>query len=133
MQDSELVLVEMRNEVAIVRLNRPRAMNAIDAGLRSALKDLLYALDADTGVHAVVLTGSGERAFCSGQDLDEAASIDTLTLASWLNQQHAMYQAVRDTNKPIVAALNGTAVGRLSNRAHVRPARGTPRVAHGPA
>jgi len=111
MQTSDAVLIEMRDGVAVVRLNRPAVMNAVDAALRSALKDHLHALDADPAVRAIVLTGSGERAFCGGQDLDESATIDTNTLAGWLNRQHAMYQAVRDVTKPIVAALNGTAVG----------------------
>src|SRR5690606_28054365 len=62
-------------------------------------------------IRAIVLTGSGERAFCGGQDLDEAGAVDTQSLAGWLNRQHAMYQAVRDVNKPIVAAINGVAVG----------------------
>ena len=105
------VLIERRDDIAVVRLDRPAAMNAVDAALRAALTAQLGALDADPAVHAIVLTGSGERAFCGGQDLDESATIDTGTLAGWLNRQHAMYQAVRDVTKPIVAALNGTAVG----------------------
>ncbi|SEK10344.1 Enoyl-CoA hydratase/carnithine racemase [Variovorax sp. OK605] len=111
MHTHDPVLVERLGEIAVVRLNRPDVLNAVDAGLRAALTRQLYALDADSTVGAIVLTGSGERAFCGGQDLDESATIDTGTLAAWLNRQHAMYQAVRDVAKPIVAALNGTAVG----------------------
>jgi len=111
MQRSDTVRVDMQDGTAVLSLNRPAVMNAVDAGMRAALREQLYALDADPGVRAIVLTGSGERAFCGGQDLDESATIDTGTLAGWLNRQHAMYQAVRDVSKPIVAALNGTAVG----------------------
>jgi enoyl-CoA hydratase/carnithine racemase len=111
MQTTDAVLIEMRDGVAVVRLNRPGVMNAVDAELRRAVTGHLYALDADKAVKAIVLTGSGERAFCGGQDLDESATIDTDTLAGWLNRQHAMYQAVRDVTKPIVAVINGTAVG----------------------
>lgn len=111
MQSIESVLVEVHDRLAVVRMNRPAVMNAVNASLRSALKDHLYALDSDAAVDAIVLTGAGDRAFCGGQDLDESATIDTHTLADWLNRQHAMYQAVRDVNKPIVAAINGTAVG----------------------
>ncbi len=105
------VLTEYIDDIAIVRFNRPASMNAVNAQLRSALAETLYTLDAEPGVRAMVLTGCGERAFCAGQDLEESATIDTANLAEWLNRQHAMYQAVRDINKPIVAALNGTAVG----------------------
>lgn len=105
------VTVEMQQRTAVVRLNRPAAMNAVDASLRAALTRTLQALDADDEVQAIVLTGAGERAFCAGQDLDESATISTDTLAGWLNRQHAMYQALRDVMKPVVAAINGTAVG----------------------
>ena len=78
-----------------------------------------------------MLTGSGERAFCGGQDLDESATVDTANLAGWLNRQHAMYQAVRDVDKPIVAALNGTAVGagfQMALMCDLRVAHGTLRM-----
>ncbi|CAN7288673.1 enoyl-CoA hydratase/isomerase family protein [Pseudorhodoferax sp. LjRoot39] len=109
--DNDTVRVERRGATAIVRLHRPQAMNAVNAALRAGLTRQLALLDADDTVQALVLTGAGERAFCAGQDLEESVSIDTHNLADWLNRQHAMYQAVRDVRKPIVAALNGTAVG----------------------
>lgn len=109
--DNDAVRVERRGAIAIVRLHRPQAMNAVNAALRAGLTRQLALLDADDTVQALVLTGAGERAFCAGQDLEESVSIDTHNLADWLNRQHAMYQAVRDVRKPIVAALNGTAVG----------------------
>lgn len=109
--ESDAVVVEVTDRIALVRLNPPLAMNAVNADLRSMLTSTLRELDRDNGVDALVLTGAGERAFCAGQDLDDSAAIDTTTLADWLNRQHAMYQAVRDVDKPIIAALNGTAVG----------------------
>jgi len=111
MSTNDAILIEMRDGIAVVRLNRPTVMNAVNPELRRGLTEALYSLDAKPDVQAMVLTGSGERAFCGGQDLDESATIDTNTLAGWLNRQHAMYQALRDVTKPIVAALNGTAVG----------------------
>lgn len=105
------VTVDITDRLAVVRLNRPSAMNAINADLRSLLTRTLGELDRGSDADAIVLTGAGDRAFCAGQDLDESATMDTRTLADWLNRQHAMYQAVRDVDKPIVAAINGTAVG----------------------
>src|SRR6185369_12980336 len=86
-------------------------MNAVDDTIRSGLVRALRQLDAGDHAEAIVLTGSGERAFCAGQDLEESSAVQPNNLAGWLNRQHAMYQAVRDVSKPIVAALNGTAVG----------------------
>jgi enoyl-CoA hydratase/carnithine racemase len=111
MADTDAVTLELDGRVAIVRLNRPAAMNAVDDTVRQGLTRALKQLDAGDHADAIVLTGSGERAFCAGQDLEESAAITTDRLASWLNRQHAMYQAVRDVTKPIVAAINGTAAG----------------------
>lgn len=105
------VTVTHDGRVAVVRMNRPAAMNAVDAGLRQALTAALRSLEADDATDALVLTGAGERAFCAGQDLAEAAAVTPAGLADWLNRQHAMYQAVRDLTKPVVAAVNGTAAG----------------------
>lgn len=109
--ENAAVAVEIDNRIAIVRLNRPSAMNAVNGELRLGLSRALRELDAGDACDAIVLTGSGERAFCAGQDLEESAGIELATLAAWLNRQHAMYQAVRDVNKPLVAAINGTAAG----------------------
>lgn len=108
---TDAVTVELIDRIAVIRLNRPVAMNAVNDSIRTGLTHVLKKLDSGDDADAIVLTGNGERAFCAGQDLEEAAIIDTGNLADWLNRQHAMYQAVRDVTRPIVAALNGTAVG----------------------
>ncbi len=105
------IQVEVRERIAIVRLNRPQALNAVDAALRQQLTQRLAQLDASEAIDALVLTGCGERAFCAGQDLEETLTVDASTVIDWLDRQHAMYQAVRDLRKPLVAALNGTTAG----------------------
>ncbi|CAG9166940.1 enoyl-CoA hydratase/isomerase family protein [Cupriavidus pinatubonensis] len=107
----EPVLVERDGDVAIVTLNRPARMNAVNDALRGALIDALARLNADPAVHALVLAGAGERAFCAGQDLDEAAAVTWQQIVPWLNRQRAMYQSVRDLDKPCVAAVRGVAAG----------------------
>lgn len=102
---------EIADGVAIVTLNRPSRMNAVNQELRAALLATLPQLNADNAVGAIVITGSGMRAFCAGQDMEEAATTDWTELAAWLNAQRAMYQAVRDLDKPCVAAINGVAAG----------------------
>ncbi len=117
MRDEPTVTVAITDRVAVVRLHRPAVMNAVNDALRHELVAALRDLDAGDTADAIVLTGSGERAFCAGQDLEESAAVDTTTLAGWLNRQHAMYQALRDVDKPVVAAINGTAVGAGFQRA----------------
>ncbi|SCU81165.1 Enoyl-CoA hydratase [Cupriavidus necator] len=107
----EAVRVEQDHDIAIVRLNRPTRMNAVNDALRGELIEALGRLNAEPSVRAVVLAGGGERAFCAGQDLDEAATVTWQQLVPWLNRQRAMYQAVRDLDKPCVAAVRGVAAG----------------------
>lgn len=111
MNEQDAVTVEMHGRVGIVRFNRPAVMNAINDPVRRQLTQALRRLDGGDDADAIVLAGAGDRAFCAGQDLEESAAVDTVALAGWLNRQHAMYQAVRDVTKPIVAAINGTAAG----------------------
>ena len=106
-----VVAIERSGEVAILRLNRPEAMNAVNEGIRRELPAVLAALEADPAVRAVVITGSGDRAFSSGQDLAEAAAFTAADVDGWFTRQHAMFAAVRAMNKPTVAACNGVAAG----------------------
>jgi enoyl-CoA hydratase/carnithine racemase len=105
------VRTERRGDIALLTLNRPESLNAVDRALRSALIAALKQVNADAAVRAVVIAGAGERAFCSGQDLSETAEYTVNDIDQWLSEQHAMYQAVRDLDKPCVAAWNGVAAG----------------------
>ena len=105
------VLVERGDPVALVTLNRPDSLNSVNRALREALIAALGQLNADSTVRAIVITGAGERAFCSGQDLNETAEYALGDIDDWLTRQHAMYQAVRDLDKACVVAWNGVAAG----------------------
>jgi enoyl-CoA hydratase/carnithine racemase len=105
------VNLERRESVALVILNRPEVLNAVNVEMRETLITLIAELNRDDAVRAIVITGAGERAFCSGQDLDETSRYDVGDVDAWLTRQHAMYAAVRDLNKPCIVAFNGTAAG----------------------
>jgi enoyl-CoA hydratase/carnithine racemase len=105
------ILIEHRDSTAVVALNRPESLNAVNVEMREALIVALSDLNRDASVRAVVITGSGERAFCSGQDLNETARYTIDDVDQWLTRQHAMYRAVRDLDKPCIAAWNGVATG----------------------
>jgi enoyl-CoA hydratase/carnithine racemase len=106
-----VVLVERDAEVALVRLNRPAAMNAVNEDIRRELPAALAKLEADASVRAIVIAGAGDRAFSSGQDLEEAAGYTAADVEGWFTRVHAMFAAVRAVNKPTVAAYNGVAAG----------------------
>jgi enoyl-CoA hydratase/carnithine racemase len=107
----ERVKVSREGEIAVVRLDRPGALNAIDSPMRAVLIEAFAALQGDEAVGAVVVTGAGERAFSAGQDLAEAAAFELPDVETWMRQQSATLAAVRSMDKPVVAAFNGLAVG----------------------
>ncbi len=106
------VLVDQRDGgIAVLRLNRPRALNAINEDIRRALPPALAELNADPAVRAVVIAGAGERAFSAGQDLAEGAGYTIDDVDRWFTELHAAYAAVRALDKPTVAAVVGVAAG----------------------
>jgi enoyl-CoA hydratase/carnithine racemase len=105
-----LVHTERRGRVAIVTLNRPERLNAVNFPLRSELMAALARLNHDHAVGAIVVTGAG-RGFCAGEDLSEAASITLDHVSRLFNHQRGMYLAMRDLSKGCVAAVNGVAAG----------------------
>jgi enoyl-CoA hydratase/carnithine racemase len=107
---SAAVMIEDRDGIRLVVLNRPEVMNAINRRLRSELTDTLRAAEHDPGVDAVVITGAG-RAFCAGQDIAETLTYPMEEVRAWCDGMRDMYQAVRALTKPCVVAWNGIAAG----------------------
>ena len=105
------LITEQRDNTLIVTLNRPKSLNAINSELRSAFIEALEEANADHSVRAVIITGAGEKAFCSGQDLGETSRYGADDVEAWLSANHSMYRAVRALDKPAVAAFNGVAAG----------------------
>ncbi|MDE1174833.1 MAG: enoyl-CoA hydratase [Parvibaculaceae bacterium] len=113
--DEPIVLVEKRGEIALVTLNRPRAMNALSRPLRTAIADTFEALEADPAVRVVVLTGAG-KAFCAGLDLKELgqdASAAGGEAAGGVNATINDKDPVTSINRfsgPVIGAINGVAI-----------------------
>lgn len=95
--------------VALVTLNRPEALNALDFALVAELTDALEALDADPACRCIVLTGSGERAFAAGADIRELARQTPTTLT--VDNEFHRWERIKRIRKPIVAAVRGVALG----------------------
>jgi len=102
------VLVERRGGVAWVTLNRPAKLNALNAALRAQLERTAGELDADDGVKVIVLTGAG-RAFSAGADLNEVHRRDLITRRR--QTQRDPSHVVRELQKPVIAMIDGYAVG----------------------
>ncbi|MDA9521327.1 hypothetical protein XI06_13360 [Bradyrhizobium sp. CCBAU 11434] len=109
---AEDLLAEMHDRVLVLTINRQESYNSWTQALREELTLQLLAADKDANVDAVVLTGAGKKAFCSGQDLSEMEEFpDGEETKSRLERLTVCYDAVRQFSKPLVAALNGVAAG----------------------
>jgi len=106
-----VVEIEHRDRVAILRFNRPAALNALSVELARAIADSLIALDGDESVDGIVLTGAGDRAFCAGVDLQEARTVQVHEIEGWFGTVSNIYKQILLTEKPVIAALNGVAAG----------------------
>lgn len=106
--DYQYILVSREDRVGIIQLNRPDVLNALSPDLMAELVEALEAFDADEGIGCMVLTG-GEKVFAAGADIKrmaEAGAVDMLLI-----DQLARWDRIRKLHKPVVAAINGYALG----------------------
>jgi enoyl-CoA hydratase len=105
----EMIIAETRDHVGLIRLNRPEAMNALNAQLMDELADALAKFDADDHVGAVVITGS-DKAFAAGADIREMQE-KTFVEAFREDFITRNWEAASRTRKPVIAAVSGYALG----------------------
>jgi enoyl-CoA hydratase len=106
-----VIALERRDGAAIVTVDRPEAMNALDLEHLEALRDRLAELAADAEARVVVLTGAGEKAFVAGADIKYMQGLDVLGARRWGELGHECGNLLETMPKPTVAALNGFALG----------------------
>lgn len=107
------ILLEKENGVGIVSLNRPEKMNALTRGLLQELSVVLDAIEKDTSVKAVILTGKG-KGFCAGGDLEGHPAFsddDPLKREGYLREAQQVTRQLSGLSKPVIAAINGVAAG----------------------
>ncbi len=111
MSTYENVTLERDGGWAVVTLNRPDAMNSLSRALVRELGDVFRALSADPTVRVVILTGAGEKAFCAGADLKERKGMTDDDVRAMLGYYRESFGAIDRCTRPVVAALNGVALG----------------------
>jgi enoyl-CoA hydratase len=104
------LLLRREGTTAVLTLNRPEARNALDGGVLRLL-ERACASAADAGVRAVVVTGAGERAICAGADIRHMRSLPSDAGRHWARVGHEAFQHLEDLPKPVIAAINGVALG----------------------
>jgi enoyl-CoA hydratase len=107
----QFILTSTTDRVGVITLNRPEKLNAWHAPMRVEIVEALRGFDADPQIAALVMTGAGDRAFCAGQDLEEAHGFNVQQSEIWMREWETYYSALRSLSKPLVMALNGTAAG----------------------
>jgi len=107
----ENLLLERDGAIAVVTINRPRVLNALNAATLDELRRVMLELQHDETVRAIVLTGAGEKAFVAGADINElAVQTPTSGREHALKGQHVL-DLVQNLGKPVIAAINGFALG----------------------
>ena len=106
-----MIALERREAAAILTVDRPEAMNALDLEHLEALRDRLAELAADDEARTVVLTGAGEKAFVAGADIKYMQGLDVLGARRWGELGHECGNLLETMPKPTIAALNGFALG----------------------
>ncbi|MEA2524784.1 MAG: enoyl-CoA hydratase [Thermomicrobiales bacterium] len=103
--------VEREGSVAIVTMNRPEALNAFNSDQLNAMLDTFRSLRTDRDVRCVVLTGAGERAFAAGADIKEMVDKSPEDGLAFGRLGHAAVNAIEGLPQPVIAAVNGFAIG----------------------
>ena len=103
----------VQDNIALMVLNRPEAMNAMEPQMRSELIEALHRIDTDDDIHVGILTAVGDRAFCTGNDLKSVPppTESFATMRFGRSQRPANLMAAFDTDKPLICAINGFAIG----------------------
>ena len=110
MSSYETLLLERRGRVAVITINRPAKMNALNIQTRTEGAAALDELREDESVRVVVITGAGEKAFIAGADINEFAGMTAVAQRAVMKGRRA-FDAVEDFPKPVIAMINGFALG----------------------
>lgn len=105
------VLIEKDFDIAIVKINRPDVLNALNYELVSELLDIFNNIINDNKINAVILTGVGNKAFCAGGDLNQVIKMDPSQAEKYASHIHNLLNTIENLEKPVIAAINGYALG----------------------
>jgi enoyl-CoA hydratase len=107
----ETLLCEVKDQVARVTLNRPQVLHALNAKVFHELEAVMRALAEDPEVRVILLTGSGEKAFAAGADINEIAAADVALGEAKARRGQATFRFIETCGKPVIACINGFALG----------------------
>ncbi len=121
----ENILAENQNGVLVITINRPAKLNALNQATLKELKEVITGVYTDAAVKGVIITGAGEKAFVAGADIAEFSGLNAETGRSLAQNGHDIFFLIERCPKPVIAAVNGFALGggcELAMACHLRVA-----------
>jgi enoyl-CoA hydratase len=125
------LIVEVADRIATLTINRQNALNALNALTLDELRSAFLTFRHDDAVGVVILTGAGEKAFVAGADIKEMAKYDAMQARDFSLRTHHIFELIEKLGKPVIAAINGFALGggcELAMACHIRVASSTARL-----
>src|ERR1700745_282853 len=107
----ENVLLEKKNSTAYVTVNRPKVLNALNMATMEELRAAFHDIKNDASVRVVIFTGAGEKAFIAGADIGELAQNDAVSAKEYTHRGQSVLNLIENLGKPVIACLNGFALG----------------------
>jgi enoyl-CoA hydratase len=103
------VKLDIFHNTAVISLNNPTKLNAWDFSMRKKIYEIIQYCKKNKKIKSVIITGSGNKSFCSGQDLNEISN--NVNVDKWIDSFKKVYYAIRSLEKPVLACVNGVAAG----------------------
>jgi len=117
------LLYDVEDSIALITVNRPEKLNPLNIDTVDALDACFADISSDSGVKAVILTGAGEKAFVVGADISQLTELSALSGQQWGLRGQQVFSRIENLTKPVIAAVNGYALGgglELAMSCHIR-------------
>ena len=107
----ENILVEKKNSIAYVTVNRPKVLNALNMATMEELRAAFHEIKKDDALRVVIFTGSGEKAFIAGADIGELSKHNAVSGKEYTHKGQSVLNLIENLGKPVIACINGFALG----------------------
>src|ERR687886_18343 len=111
MSTMKYIQVEPQGDIAVIKINRPEALNAMNTDVISELSRTIDIVGVDDSIKVVIITGAGERSFCAGADIAYMVNIDPMKAEKYASSAQEVLNKIEKLEKPVIAAINGFALG----------------------
>ena len=103
--------LQFNNNIAIIKIDRPEVLNALNKEVMSELSTAIDIVGVDDKIKVIIITGTGERSFCAGADIRYVVNIDPIEAERYATFIHGLLNKIENLEKPVIAAINGYALG----------------------